>query len=580
MYYGTSTTTDDVDAFTWEELTFTTTSSWEEFQKEVTSGVKYIAFHYFGNYAFYAYLDDITIGEYTIPQGTWAAATTTAPNTGEYTIGGLTAGTKYDVRVYANCTTDPDSESTTTTFTTLADGTMVFFNTSGDGMWSTAANWTPSVPTITDNAILRADATITGAAAAKKITIEGTNTLTINDGGTLQTDNTVNATVKKHIDGYESANANTNLGYYLIANPLNSTVYYSTFATVGLTSGTFDLYRWSYSNDLEWSNYKDANFSLATQTGYLYANESDVDLTFTGTVAANNTDVTKTLNYASTAYDFNGWNLVGNPFACNAYVKEGSSGVAYYRMNTAGNGFTAATGAIAPMEGIFVQATAASQSFKFTRTNPEANPGNGNLNISLAQTVTNRGEQGDTDNAIVRFNNGNTLEKFSFRGNTAKVYIPQDGKDYAVVNAEAQGELPVYFKTYSNGNYTLSFTAQDVDFSYLHLVDNLTGNDVDLLATPSYNFDARFTDYAARFKLVFCKGNANGEDNFGFISDGQLILTGLTGGETLQVIDALGRVITSTNAFNHISTENMAPGVYVLRLINGNDVKTQKIVVR
>ena len=561
-------------------------SSWKEETIDLTGyeGASNVTIHFKGtsNYGSgdaYIYLDEVIIGQVNTA-GTWTAATTTAPNTGEYTIGGLTAGTKYDVRVYANCTTNPDGESTTTTITTLADGTMVFNNASGDGMWSTAANWTPNVPTIADNAILRADATITGAAAAKKITIEGTNTLTINDGGQLKTNNAVAATVKKHIDGYGSANTNTNVGYYLIANPMSSTVYYSSFATVGLTSGTYDLYRWSYSNDLEWSNYKDTQFSLATQTGYLYANESDVDLTFTGTVVANNTDVTKSLNYSSGTYDFNGWNLVGNPFACNAYVKEGSSGVAYYRMNTAGNGFTAATGAIAPMEGIFVQATAASQSFKFTRTNPEANPGNGNLNISLAQTVTTRGEQGDTDNAIVRFNNGNTLEKFSFRGNTAKVYIPQDGKDYAVVNAEAQGELPVYFKTYSNGNYTLSFTAQDVDFSYLHLVDNLTGNDVDLLATPSYNFDARFTDYAARFKLVFCKGNANGEDNFGFISDGQLILTGLTGGETLQVIDALGRVIVSTNAFNHISTDNMAPGVYVLRLINGNDVKTQKIVVR
>ena len=578
---GYSSTGDDVDDFSWGTTHSTTSTTWDLFSEDIPAGTKYIAINYCVTSSQYClYIDDLVIGN-VVTAGSWTAATTTAPNTGEYTIGGLTAGTKYDVRVYSNCTTDPDGESTTTTFTTLADGTMVFFNTSGDGMWSTAANWSPSVPTITDNAILRADATITGAAAAKKITIEGTNTLTINDGGTLQTDNTVAATVKKHIDGYGSVNANTNLGYYLIANPMNSTVYYSSFATVGLTSGTYDLYRWSYSNDLEWSNYKDTQFSLATQTGYLYANASDVDLTFTGTVAANNTDVTKSLNYAgSSTYDFNGWNLVGNPFACNAYVKEGSSGVAYYRMNTAGNGFTAATGAIAPMEGIFVQATAASQSFKFTRTNPEANPGNGNLNISLAQTVTTRGEQGDTDNAIVRFNNGNTLEKFSFRGNTAKVYIPQDGKDYAVVNAEAQGELPVYFKTYSNGNYTLSFTAQDVDFSYLHLVDNLTGNDVDLLATPSYNFDARFTDYAARFKLVFCKGNANGEDNFGFISDGQLILTGLTGGETLQVIDALGRVIVSTNAFNHVSTDNMAPGVYVLRLINGNDVKTQKIVVR
>lgn len=41
---------------------------------------------------------------------------------------------------------------------------------------------------------------------------------------------------------------------------------------------------------------------------------------------------------------------------------------------------------------------------------------------------------------------------------------------------------------------------------------------------------------------------------------------------------------TTIHAFNeivrHVSTRGMAPGVYVLRLINGEDVKTQKIVIR
>ena len=49
---------------------------------------------------------------------------------------------------------------------------------------------------------------------------------------------------------------------------------------------------------------------------------------------------------------------------------------------------------------------------------------------------------------------------------------------------------------------------EEVEFSYLHLIDNLTGNDVDLLATPSYSFEAKTTDYDLRFKLVFkaCEG--------------------------------------------------------------------------
>ena len=38
--------------------------------------------------------------------------------------------------------------------------------------------------------------------------------------------------------------------------------------------------------------------------------------------------------------------------------------------------------------------------------------------------------------------------------------------------------------------------------------------------------------------------------------------------------------ISSHNNASHITTEGMAAGVYVLQLVNGSDVKTQKIVVR
>jgi hypothetical protein len=52
-----------------------------------------------------------------------------------------------------------------------------------------------------------------------------------------------------------------------------------------------------------------------------------------------------------------------------------------------------------------------------------------------------------------------------------------------------------------------------VSFSYLHLIDNMTGADVDLLPLlrgqgglnqpATYTFTAKTTDYESRFKLVF-----------------------------------------------------------------------------
>jgi hypothetical protein len=202
----------------------------------------------------------------------------------------------------------------------------------------------------------------------------------------------------------------------------------------------------------------------------------------------------------------------------------------------------------------------------------------------VAQIVNTRDAISATDNAIINFGNISPLEKFSFREGSTKVYIPIDGKDYAVVNAEAQGEMPVSFKAEKNGNYSLSFNIENVEFSYLHLIDNQTGNDVDLLETPSYNFEASTTDYASRFKLVFA---ANGEEglstdsgSFAFMSDGNLIVNN-EGEATLQVIDVNGRILRSER-INGCASINMntVPGVYMLRLINGENVKTQKMVVR
>ena len=142
------------------------------------------------------------------------------------------------------------------------------------------------------------------------------------------------------------------------------------------------------------------------------------------------------------------------------------------------------------------------------------------------------------------------------------------------------GEIPVNFKATKNGEYTITVNPEGVEMGYLHLIDNLTGADVDLLASPEYTFTAKTTDYESRFRLVFSVcGDANDDNEapFAFINNGNIIVNGEG---TLQVIDVMGRVIVSGDAINRVSTGGMAAGVYVLRLINGEDVRTQRIVVR
>ena len=379
--------------------------------------------------------------------------------------------------------------------------------------------------------------------------------------------------ITKEIIAYSEGQGVTN-GWYLIASPLDNAFVPST--ENGFLNNTYDLYRFNQSAESEWENWKShANnddhyhFDLEPGKGYLYANSGNVTLMFCGTPYSGNGQVS--LKKTDDA-PLGEWNLIGNPF--NATATIGTK--PFYRMNEYRTEIIASDNpSIEAMEGIFVQATSNGETVTFTAQAKGSESGKG-----VALNLTQNGGT-PFDRVIVRFDGGETLSKFQIRDNSTKLYIPQDGKDYAIVHAERQGEMPLNFEAKETGTYTVSIHPEGVEMGYLHLIDNLTGADVDLLETPSYSFEAKTTDYESRFKLVF---SANGEDGpstgsgtFAFISDGNIIVNGEG---VLQVVDVMGRVIVSGDARHCVSTTGMTTGVYLLRLINGDDVRTQKIIIR
>ena len=407
--------------------------------------------------------------------------------------------------------------------------------------------------TVTENSILTVSGTLSN---------ENTANLVLEDGSQLiNNSNGVQATVKKSITPYTQDG-----GWHLLASPITDNV--TPTVDNGLLANEYDLYTFDQSQDKEWRNYKAGAFtSLESGKGYLYANSGNPTLTFTGTLAANVESTPLTYNTNAT---FKGFNLIGNPYPCNAYVDR-----SFFVMNEDASDFTLGSNPIPPCTAILVQAQGADESVTFSKTASK-----NEIGIAIAVTAANTRSNSVIDKAMVSFNSDNRLVKYNLRENTSKLYIPQNGQAFAVAFTDGESEMPLNFKASNDGVYTLNFEIENLELNYLHLIDNITGNDVNLLTTPSYSFEANTTDYDSRFKLLFapiCNDADGDNETFAFINDGNIIIKN-AGDASLQIVDMMGRVVLE-EAINHVSTSEMAPGVYVLRLINGEKVKTQKIVI-
>ena len=126
LYVGYSTTGKNITNFTWSE-NLAPTTSWQEYTLQLPSNVKYIAFHYFGDYAYCVYLDDITIDGNGVSVGNWNTVNNVAGITTEIT--GLDSNTNYEWQVQGNDASCNDNGVTQwskkATFTTECEAFLV-----------------------------------------------------------------------------------------------------------------------------------------------------------------------------------------------------------------------------------------------------------------------------------------------------------------------------------------------------------------------------------------------------------------------------------------------------------------------
>ena len=365
------------------------------------------------------------------------------------------------------------------------------------------------------------------------------------------------------------------INYYLIASPFESvtpssdngfiTDNYGSNIPENPEGNIYDLYKFDQtggSNGKEWRNYRQNTFNIEAGKGYLYASKNGTTLVFDGTLYSG--DGTFGLTYDAQAPNYAGWNLVGNPYTTTATIDKAS----FYRMNSIGTDVEIVTGGtVNPMEGIFVLATTTGQSVTFTQGGAKRAE---NAQVSL-NIVNSRGNV--IDRAIVSFDENGNMPKFMIDETNTKIYFPQSEGNYAIVSSNGEGSMPVNFKAKEIGQYTISVETEGIDLSYLHLIDRLTGDDINLLLDSKYSFIASNSDMESRFILSFGENgiNANNE-TFAFQNGSDIIVNGE--GE-LQIFDVTGRMVKNT-VINGIETIAMPQGVYIFRL-NEN---IQKIVVR
>ncbi len=481
-------------------------------------------------------------------------------------------------------------------------------NNTNSGDWNDPSTWGGTEPSATANVqISTGDVTI-GDNGAVEVTVASLNiasdaTLTIESGSTLivtgdmvsgseeslvirdgaQVINesaSVKATAEKDVAAYTAKDTD---GWHLISSSVNE----MPIAESDFITETYDLYR--YNEALPgWENYRNhynTDFMIFENgRGYLYANSNTFSPDFKGML--NYDDVTVNVTYTDSKDGLKGVNIIGNPFPHVIYKGNGGAidnanlASGYYSLSFKG-AWQACTydDPIQPGQGILVR-TSTSTNLVIEKTNAVATAESSTSKDIVGRMKLMVSSSNSDDRAFAYFSEGIGLEKV---GNISEslptLSIRNNGTDYAIAHVGEQcEEIDVIFNNSRNDDFTIEIELKDIDFEYLHLIDNATGNDIDLLIEPSYTFHATGNEIDNRFKIIFREiaGIDENYENtqFAYIAGDNLIVRGEG---TLQIFDMAGRMI-ETLELSGVETvrKPSQTGIYILKL-NG---QTQKIVVR
>ena len=301
---------------------------------------------------------------------------------------------------------------------------------------------------------------------------------------------------------------------------------------------------------------------------------------------------TEDVNYTLTAdgEKLTGFHLVGNPYthdiSFNHLSADAELANGYYVLNGEG-AWGAALGSnaedvIKVGQGALIKTTAdgmltISRDASTTRKNKQ-DVVDTSEQPTISLTVSNANY---LDKAFVVFDKGVGLDKINHENeNIPLLYIPQDDTDYAIAMIDENvSEIPVSFEAMTMGQYTISLQQESCGFEELYLLDKETGEKVNILE-EDYTFMATTADNAERFVLLKDNGQQTTDNSHFAYQSGEDLIINVEG--AVQIIDVMGKIIYSndvTSDNSRIDVSGFEDAAYIVRVVNEEGVKVQKVVI-
>ena len=502
--------------------------------------------------------------------------------------------------------------------------TFIGGDTGNPTAWNVDANWsTGSVPADGADVIINADAVISSEVNVASITINNGdsypyNTLTVADKGILtvtgtisqqsdyllvleeggqifQNNANVTARFRMSIDNPSDWSDETNKdGWQFISMPMTGVDFYGFASTWNSSTAQptcdYDLYKYDGSQEKEWQNFRDGGFeedTFKSGTGYLASRKEVSTVSLSG--ALNVETPFAFSGYDQIIYneekDLANFRLFGNPFTYDIYMSdfdldlyndgENDFVSGYAVVNNSGSYDYRTIEPIKVGEGFFVKALTTTAIAYAPASKRSENKSDNSLNITA---TGNAGKDNVVINLAGKSEGFNKLQNFNDA--IATVYVAEDGKNYGIYNCDADvQEIELNFNANQMGNYTISIQPNG-KFQTVTLVDRFTGIETNMLL-EDYSFTAMSNENNNRFivKLAVSDQQSAVSDNFVYQSGEDLIIDAEG---TVQIIDVMGRVllsdeVESTN--NRINVSSFRNGTYMVRVINGSEVKVEKVVI-